>query len=150
MKNGMLNSNLKYMLARMGHRDLLAVTDAGYNIPRDMETVDVALLPNVPTIMQVIEAIQLEVPIEAVYLAEEIKVQAPDILEAFPGHRVPVPPPCARLRSAGGDLQGRGPLGSILPARAELRAEDRLRILNFAFPFFHREALQKVGKSDII
>ena len=32
MKNGMLNSNLKYMLARMGHRDLLAVTDAGYNI----------------------------------------------------------------------------------------------------------------------
>ena len=81
MKNGMLNSNLKYMLARMGHRDLLAVTDAGYNIPRDMETVDVALLPNVPTIMQVIEAIQLEVPIEAVYLAEEIKVQAPDILE---------------------------------------------------------------------
>ena len=86
MKNGMLNSNLKYMLARMGHRDLLAVTDAGYNIPRDMETVDVALLPNVPTIMQVIEAIQLEVPIEAVYLAEEIKVQAPDILEAYRAH----------------------------------------------------------------
>jgi len=70
----------------MGHRDLLAVTDAGYNIPRDMETVDVALLPNVPTIMQVIEAIQLEVPIEAVYLAEEIKVQAPDILEAYRAH----------------------------------------------------------------
>ena len=86
MKNGMLNSNLKYMLARMGHRDLLAVTDAGYNIPRDMETVDVALLPNVPTIMQVIEASQLEVPIEAVYLAEEIKVQAPDILEAYRAH----------------------------------------------------------------
>ena len=36
MKNGMLNSNLIYMLSRMGHRDLLAVTDAGYNIPRDM------------------------------------------------------------------------------------------------------------------
>jgi D-ribose pyranase len=51
-----------------------------------METVDVALLPNVPTIMQVIEAIQLEVPIEAVYLAEEIKVQAPDILEAYRAH----------------------------------------------------------------
>ena len=36
--------------------------------------------------MQVIEAIQLEVPIEAVYLAEEIKVQAPDILEAYRAH----------------------------------------------------------------
>lgn len=86
MKNGMLNSNIKYMLARMGHRDLLAVTDAGYNIPQNVETADVALLPNIPTIMQVIEAIQLEVPIEKVYLAEEIRVQAPDILESYQSH----------------------------------------------------------------
>ena len=146
MKNGMLNSNLKYMLARMGHRDLLAVTDAGYNIPRDMETVDVALLPNVPTIMQVIEAIQLEVPIEAVYLAEEIKVQAPDILEAYRAHFPDIEfqflPHVPDFDQLVGTCKG--------AARAELRAEDRLRILNFAFPFFHREALQKVGKSDII
>lgn len=86
MKNGMLNSSIKYMLARMGHRDLLAVTDAGYNIPKNVETVDVALLPNIPTIMQVIEAIQLEVPIEKVYLAEEIRAQAPDILESYQLH----------------------------------------------------------------
>ena len=89
MKCGMLNSNAKYMLARMGHRDLLAVTDAGFNIPKDVETVDLALLPNIPTLRQVLEAVLLEVPVEAVYLAEEIKTQAPDILkdyeELFPG-----------------------------------------------------------------
>lgn len=86
MMDGMLNSNAKYMLARMGHRDLLAITDAGFNIPKDVETVDLALMRNIPTLMQVIEAVQSEVPVEKVYLAEEIKTLAPDILEQYRAH----------------------------------------------------------------
>lgn len=80
MKNRILNANAKYMLARLGHRDYLAVTDACFNIPKDIQTVDLAVLPDVPTIMQVIDGILSEVVVEEVILAEEIKTQAPDIL----------------------------------------------------------------------
>ena len=79
----MLNSEGKYMLARMGHRDLLAITDAGFNIPKNVETVDLALLPNIPTLMQVLDAVLLETPIEAIYLAEEIKELSPEILSEY-------------------------------------------------------------------
>lgn len=90
-EHSMLNSNGKYLLSRMGHRDLLAITDAGFNIPKNVETVDLALLPNIPTIMQVIEAVLLETPIEKVYLAEEIKEQAPEILAAYEEHFKGIP-----------------------------------------------------------
>lgn len=83
MNGRLLNSNLKYLLARMGHRDLLAVTDAGFNIPASVETVDLALLPDLPTIKQTIEAILTEVIVEKVYLAVEIKTQAPSILKEY-------------------------------------------------------------------
>ncbi len=79
----LLNSNLKYLLARMGHRDLLAVTDAGFNIPRSVETVDLALTEDIPTLSQTLEAIKSEVVIEKITLAEEIKTQAPRILEEY-------------------------------------------------------------------
>lgn len=79
----LLNSNLKYLLARMGHRDLLAVTDAGFNIPRSVETVDLALSEDIPTLGQTLEAVKSEVVIEKVILAEEIKTLAPEILEEY-------------------------------------------------------------------
>lgn len=83
MKEKLLNSNLKYLLARMGHRDLLAVTDACYNIPTNVETVDIALSQDVPTIVKTLEVILCEIVVEKVYLACEIKEQAPEILKEY-------------------------------------------------------------------
>jgi D-ribose pyranase len=83
MKRGLLNAPAKFLLARMGHRDLLAVTDAGYNIPKEIETVDLAVLPDIPTLMQVIDGVLEEIIVEKVILAREIKEFAPDILEEY-------------------------------------------------------------------
>lgn len=83
MKTVLLNSNLKYMLARMGHRDLLALTDAGFNIPKDVETVDLALKADLPTIEDTLDAILSEVSVEKIFLAEEIKTLAPQMLEMY-------------------------------------------------------------------
>lgn len=71
------------MLARMGHRDLLGVTDAGYNNPKEVELVDLAVLPDIPTMMQVLDGILAEIVVEKVILAQEIKQQAPDILQEY-------------------------------------------------------------------
>ena len=83
IKHGLLNANAKFLLARMGHRDLLGVTDAGYNTPIGAEVVDLAVLPNIPTMEQVLNGIKEEVAIEKVYLACEIKEWAPDLLEVY-------------------------------------------------------------------
>lgn len=83
MKEKLLNSNLKYLLARMGHRDLLAVTDACFNIPLSVETVDLALSQDIPTIKETLEALLTEIVVEKVYLASEIKIQAPEILDVY-------------------------------------------------------------------
>ena len=43
-KYGILNAQLRSLLARTGHRDHLAITDAGYNIPLGREVVDLSLI----------------------------------------------------------------------------------------------------------
>ena len=49
LKKGILNAQLRSVMARIGHRDRYAIVDAGYNIPAGIETVDLAFLPNIPT-----------------------------------------------------------------------------------------------------
>jgi D-ribose pyranase len=83
MKQALVNAKAKYLLARMGHRDLLGITDVGYNNPKEVEIVDLAVLPDVPTQMQVIDGVLAEIPVEKLILATEIKEWSPDILEEY-------------------------------------------------------------------
>ena len=57
IKQGILNADLRSLTARIGHRDRFAIVDAGYNIPLGIETVDLAFLPNIPSMVQVVEGI---------------------------------------------------------------------------------------------
>ena len=82
IKQGILNADLRSLTARIGHRDRFAIVDAGYNIPLGIETVDLAFLPNIPSMVQVVEGIINEMAIEEVILACEIKELAPDLDKA--------------------------------------------------------------------
>jgi len=64
IKRGILNADLRSLTARIGHRDRFAIVDAGYNIPLGIETVDLAFLPNIPSMVQVVEGILNEMAIE--------------------------------------------------------------------------------------
>ena len=55
IKQGILNADLRSLTARIGHRDRFAIVDAGYNKPLGIETVDLAFLPNSPSMVQVVE-----------------------------------------------------------------------------------------------
>lgn len=83
LKRGILNAQLRHMTARIGHRDRFAIVDAGYNIPSNIETVDLAFLPNIPTILQVLDGILDEMAIEEVTLAEEIREWSPELDAAY-------------------------------------------------------------------
>ena len=79
LKKGILNAQLRGVMGRIGHRDRYAIVDAGYNVPAGIETVDLAFLPNIPTILQVLDGILDEMAIEGVILASEIKEWAPEM-----------------------------------------------------------------------
>lgn len=83
IKHGILNASLRSFTARIGHRDRFAIVDAGYNIPAGIETVDLAFLPNIPSMVQVLGGILDEMAIQGVVLAEEIKTMAPELNKQY-------------------------------------------------------------------
>ena len=80
-KRGILNAQLSYLLAALGHKDLFMIGDAGMSIPEDVEVVDLVLTAGVPTFKQVMDAVLDEVQIEGYYLAHEIKEFNPELEE---------------------------------------------------------------------
>lgn len=80
-KRGILNAQLSYLLAALGHKDLFMIGDAGMPIPEGVEVVDLALTAGVPTFKQVLDAVLDEVQVEGYYLAHEIKEFNPELEE---------------------------------------------------------------------
>ena len=80
-KRGILNAQLSYLLAALGHKDLFMIGDAGMPIPEGVEVVDLVLTAGVPTFKQVLDAVLDEVQVEGYYLAHEIKEFNPELEE---------------------------------------------------------------------
>ena len=49
-KRGILNAQLSYLIAALGHKDLFMIGDAGMPIPEDVEMVDLVLTAGVPSL----------------------------------------------------------------------------------------------------
>ncbi|MBZ6009965.1 D-ribose pyranase [Leuconostoc gelidum] len=80
-KIGIMNSNISARVADMGHMDWLAVGDAGTPVPEGVDKIDLSVKSGTPSFMEVLDVILLELEVQKIYLAEEIKVKNPDILE---------------------------------------------------------------------
>ena len=80
-KRGILNAQLSYLLAALGHKHLFMIGDAGMPIPEGVEVVDLVLTAGVPTFKQVLDAVLDEVQVEGYYLAHEIKEFNPELEE---------------------------------------------------------------------
>ena len=80
-KRGILNAQLSYLLAALGHKDLFMIGDAGMPITEGVEVVDLVLTAGGPTFKQVLDAVLDEVQVEGYYLAHEIKEFNPELEE---------------------------------------------------------------------
>ena len=69
-KSGLLNPDLCYAIARLGHTDTWAVADCGLPIPEHVEIIDLALVFGIPTLEQVLNALKPEVVVEGAVIAE--------------------------------------------------------------------------------
>jgi D-ribose pyranase len=91
-KTTLLQSDLSYIIATLGHMDTLVVADAGLPIPAETVRIDLALTKGVPRAVQTLQVILEEMKVEKVILAEEAKEKNPqflaDVQELLPG--VPV------------------------------------------------------------
>lgn len=70
---GILNPALLNLLARIRHTNTLVISDRGFPFWPQIETVDISLIDNVPTVLQVLDAIQDNFKIGRVFAAEEFK-----------------------------------------------------------------------------
>ena len=80
-KIGILNSDISEVVSKMGHTDLIAIGDCGLPIPQETRRIDIALKKDMPTFIETLKAVLVELEVENIILAEEIKSYNPKILD---------------------------------------------------------------------
>ena len=71
IKTGILNPNLNALLSRVRHTNTLVIADWGFPFWPMIETVDVSLVDDVPTVLQVLKAIRPNFQIGKAWMAQE-------------------------------------------------------------------------------
>ncbi len=78
-KIGILNSEISRVISGLGHTDQIVICDAGFPIPSHVERIDLSLTPGVPSFLTTLEAVLIELKVERVYYAEEIRQANPTV-----------------------------------------------------------------------
>lgn len=80
-RSGILNAELNFQLAKLGHTDLVVVADCGLPQPVGVPVVDLAVVFGVPSFEQVIRALASELVVDSAVLATETSERNPAIAE---------------------------------------------------------------------
>ena len=71
LRTGIINPAGLSLLARVRHTNTLVISDRGFPFWPGIETVDISLVDDVPTVLQVLEAVRANFAIGEVHMAEE-------------------------------------------------------------------------------
>ena len=82
LKNGILNPQLSSLLARVRHTNLLVIADRGLPFWPQIETVDISLVDDIPTVLNVVAAIRPNFIIGQAWMAEEFLKQNDEVTRA--------------------------------------------------------------------
>lgn len=77
-KIGCLNSELSYVIAKLGHFDTLTIGDCGLPVPKNVQRIDLAVTYGVPGFWDVFKVVDAEAKFQKVTIAAETKSQNPD------------------------------------------------------------------------
>ncbi len=84
LKSGILNPHLLALLARVRHTNTLVIADRGFPSWPQLETIDLSLVDDVPTVLQVLAAVRLNFgPVEAYMATEFLKANPAKTRAAF-------------------------------------------------------------------
>ncbi|HOW65289.1 MAG TPA: RbsD/FucU domain-containing protein [Candidatus Paceibacterota bacterium] len=69
--HGILNPAIHSLLSRVRHTNLLVIADRGFPYWPQIETVDLSLVDDIPTVLQVLNAVRLNFRIGQIHMARE-------------------------------------------------------------------------------
>lgn len=67
----LLHAELSHVIATLGHGDMLVIGDAGLPIPAGVQRIDLALMPGIPGVADVLSAVLTEMQVERAVIASE-------------------------------------------------------------------------------
>lgn len=74
-RNGILNSEIAAVIARMGHTDCIVIGDCGLPIPDSVKRIDLAVKPGLPSYLDTLEAVLADMEVESAIIATEMTEQ---------------------------------------------------------------------------
>ena len=77
-RGGILNPSLSHLLASTGHTDYFTVCDRGFPVPPGPERIDLALVDDIPTVLDVLGAVLAEWSLDRVLITHEMDAISPD------------------------------------------------------------------------
>jgi len=84
LTTGILNPHILSLLARVRHTNTLVIADRGFPFWPMIETVDLSLVDDVPTVVQVLTAIRPSFIVGKVWMAEEfLRENTADVRDRF-------------------------------------------------------------------
>ncbi len=91
LKTGILNPNILSLIARVRHTNTLVIADRGFPFWSQIETIDISLVDDLPTVRQVLAALKDNFVVGAAFMAEEFLGQnGPDVQRQYADLLAPV------------------------------------------------------------
>jgi D-ribose pyranase len=90
-KGGIYHPAINHLLASTGHTDYFTVCDRGFPVPIGPERIDLALTDDIPTVLDVVRAVQPEFHIDRVLIATEATEASPDRVAELRALLDPIP-----------------------------------------------------------
>ena len=82
-RGGILHPELSHLLASMGHTDYFTVCDRGFPVPEGPRRIDLALVDDMPTVVDVLRAVHAEWSIDRVLITHEMAEVSPERVKAL-------------------------------------------------------------------
>lgn len=77
LKAGILNPAINSLISRVRHTNTVVIADRGFPFWREIETIDISLVDDLPKVLDVLVAIRLNFIIGRVFMAEEFRATNP-------------------------------------------------------------------------
>jgi D-ribose pyranase len=83
LKTGILNPSINGLLSRVRHTNTLVIADRGFPFWPQIETVDISLVDDIPTVLDVLKAIRANFTIGRAWMAREFLQQNCEDIQVF-------------------------------------------------------------------
>lgn len=89
LRSGILNPQLNHLLSRVRHTNTLVIADRGFPFWPHIETVDLALVDDIPTVLDILRAILPNFVVGDAWMANEFREHNDAELQASFGSLLP-------------------------------------------------------------